>query len=340
MKKTIVLIFLIIGMSLIIFLRYNPKNDVTITFTGDILLDRGVRNKLSEKGCDYPYLKVRDIFKKSDIVIGNLECPLVDKGTPVLKRRDLIFKGDVKNSAALRRAGYNVLNIANNHVMDYGRDGLTNTIRALKDSSIKTVGAGKDSEEANKPLYINKNGIKIGILGYNMFPPEGFIYSDSKPDTARLDEKLMKENIKNARSKCDFLIVTFHWGKEYSFYPSDFQKEIAHAAVDSGCDIIIGHHPHVLQGTEKYKDKLIFYSLGNFIFDKQIPRGTDETVVLNLKIKKNDIIYAEIIPARIENCQPSPVTGSKADYIISRLKFYSEGMNTRFYIKDSSVRVE
>lgn len=340
MRKIIAIIFIIIGAAVAIIISSSIKKDITISFTGDILLDRGVRDKLINEGTDYPYIKVKDVLKKSDIAVGNLECPLIDKGTPVIKRRDLIFKGDVENADALKRAGYNVLNLANNHVMDYGRDGLINTIKILNSSSIQTVGAGKDKKDANTPLFINKNGIKVGILGYNVFPAEGFTYSDSKPDTARLEQKLMKENIRKAKNKCDFLIVTLHWGNEYSFYPSDFQKEIAHFAVDSGCDVVIGHHPHVLQGVEKYKDKLVFYSLGNFVFDKQIPNGTAETVILNCKIKKNGTVDYEVIPAKIKDCQPTPVYGSEADYVLNRLKFYSERMNTQFYIKDNKASVE
>lgn len=317
MKRIIKLILLVVLIALFAFGDTN-KNEVTICFTGDILLDRGVKREIKKNGFDYPYLLVKDIIKKADIVYGNLECPLINEGTPVLKRGYLIFKGDLSNAKALKSAGYTIINLANNHVMDYGHEGLVSTLSALKRESIKTIGAGYKKEDAYKPIYIYKNGIKIGFLSYSIFPPEGYIYSSSKPDIARL-EKWVSKDIEKAKNKCDFLVVTFHWGKEFAFFSSELQKEIAHNAIDSGCDVVVGHHPHVLQETEIYKDKPIFYSIGNFVFDNQIPKRTDETVILNLKLRKGSNIETEIIPIKIKNCQPTPIYGEEGEYILKKL---------------------
>jgi poly-gamma-glutamate synthesis protein (capsule biosynthesis protein) len=334
MKKYIVIVLLgVISVCLVITGSLNQS--VKVSFTGDILLDRGVGEKLKEKGLDYPYMSIKDLLKKTDILYGNLECPLLNEGTPTLKRRELIFKGDVLNVKSLKNAGYDVLNLANNHAMDYGGEGLASTIKVLKGESIKTLGAGETSSAAKAPVFINKNGIRIGFLSYSTFPPEGYVFNETKPDISRVDKGIMAEEIRRAKVDCDFLVVTFHWGKEFSYYPSEIQKEIAHMAVDNGCDAVVGHHPHVLQGVENYNGKLIFYSIGNFVFDRQVPMGTDESVILNLEINKKGIMNAEIIPVKIKECQPIPVSGKEVEYIIKRLMLYSEGMNAQIDVTDN-----
>ncbi|MDF2672021.1 MAG: hypothetical protein K0R09_286 [Clostridiales bacterium] len=324
MKRIIIIALFIITASGLIYVRGQMKSEVIISFTGDILLDRDVRKKILQEGKEYPYEYAKDILNKSDIVYGNLECPLLNEGTPTIKRRELIFKGDESNSIVLKEAGYSILNLANNHAMDYGSDGLLNTINVLKDSSIKWLGGGTDNESSHKPVFISKNGIKVGFLGYSIFPPEGYVYLEDKPDIARYSKRLTPVDIKKAKSQCDFLVVTFHWGKEFSYYPSDLQRSAAHLAINSGCDMVIGHHPHVLQGIENYRGKSIFYSLGNFIFDKQVPPGTDESIILNIRIDRNGVVDSEIIPVRIKNCQPMPVYGEDAEYILDRIKLYSK----------------
>ncbi len=318
----------------LVFIQNYEVHRVNVCAVGDILLYRGVRDRLIENGYDYPYERVKHILKKADIAFGNLECPLTDGGSPVLKRRDLIFKGDPDNACALKKAGFDVLNLANNHTMDYGRGGLVSTLNLLQALKIRVVGACLNPELARKPVFVCRHGSTIGFIGYTVFPPEGYIYSEDKPDVARVDEERMRKEIGDARKHCDFLVISFHWGKEYEFFASENQKKLAHAAVDSSASLVIGHHPHVLQGIEQYKGKLIFYSLGNFVFDKQIQKGTDETVILNLKVVNNRWEEAELIPIKIVNCQPRIATGSDGEHILKRLQMYSQGMNADILIKN------
>jgi poly-gamma-glutamate synthesis protein (capsule biosynthesis protein) len=297
------------------------QRTVTVALTGDILLDRGVRKYLDSEGVDYPYEKVRDILSRFDIVFGNLECPITEGGVPALKSWNLVFKADIENSNALRRAGYDVLNLANNHVMDYGTEGLLSTLDALEKSGIKEVGAGEDSKKARLPVYVEAKGIVIGFLGYSTFPHEGYFFFADRPDVAYADINRIDDEIRNARENCDFLIVSFHWGKEFDFYPYDYQRELAYLAVDSGADVVVGHHPHVLQEIEEYNGSHIFYSLGNFVFDWQVPLGTDETVIVGLTLSGDGIREVELIPVQIKDCQPVPAHGDKAERILGRLQF-------------------
>lgn len=324
------LIILVVG----VLLRGYYNNEIVLCAVGDILLDRGVRKEM--KGdYDHPYKKVKNILNEADITIGNLECPITYGGTPALKRPIIIFKADPENSEAVKEAGFDILNLANNHTMDYGTEGIVNTINTLKKTNINFIGAGSNYEDARKPLYAQAKNCKIGFLGYSVFPPEGYITFSDRPDVAKIDIKSLKDEIKSAKSKCDFLVISIHWGKEYGFYRSDMQKKLAYAIIDSGGDLIIGHHPHVLQGIEGYKDGIIFYSLGNFVFDRQIQNGTDETIIVNFKIKNKMLDRIEIIPAKIRNCQPERVYGEEAHYILDRLKMYSDGMNIKIDIRES-----
>jgi gamma-polyglutamate biosynthesis protein CapA len=316
-------LLLILGFVIIVG---NVGRCVTVSLTGDILLDRGVKTYIDGEGIYYPYEKINCVFDSSDIVFGNLECPLTLEGIPVLKRRDLIFHAHPSNAAALKAGGFDVLNLANNHAMDYGTQGLVSTLEALKDAGIRTVGAGDDASAARQPVYVKFKNITIGFLGFSTFPTEGYFHFPHKPDVACVDSGTISDEISSAREKCDVLIVSFHWGKEFDFYPSIQQRELAHLAVDSGADVVAGHHPHVLQGIEEYNGGYIFYSLGNFIFDSQAPLGTDETVIINLEIDKKGIRQMKPVPVRIQNCQPHVATGEDGEYILDRLKLYSDGI--------------
>ena len=325
---------------LIIILSFGNKNEITISCTGDILFDRGVKIKLNAYGYDYPYKNVLEVLKKSDLTIGNLECPLTSAGTPVYKRSDLIFKGDTKNAKELKAAGFDVLNLANNHSMDQGREGLLNTMEALKDNNIAVVGAGLNKKDSHKPVFVTRGGVKIGILSYSCFPAEGYIFDSEMADICHFDENLLKEEIVKAKKDCDFLMVFFHHGNEYDFYPSEIQKKYSHTAIDNGADIVVGNHPHVLQGAEKYNGKYIFYSLGNFIFDRQAPFGTNETIILELTLKNKKLSEIDAIPVKIIECQPTLSNDKSNVEILNNFIRHSEGMGVNFKIEENIIKIK
>lgn len=331
MKKHFLLLILLILIIGVVLKDCYPK-EVVLCAVGDILLDRGVRAQI-KNDYDYPYRKVKNVLGGADITFGNLECPITNDGTPALKRPSLLFRAEPENAIAIKKAGFDILNLANNHTMDYGSEGIINTMKTLKKYNVNYIGGGHDYREARKPLYIKKKGCKIGFLGYSIFPPEGYISFSDRADVAKVYIETLKEEVESAKKNCDFLVVSFHWGKEFEFYAGKMQKELAHTVVDSGGDLILGHHPHVLQGIEKYKNSLIFYSLGNFVFDRQIPNGTDETIIVKFKIKNKKLQEVNIIPIKIKNCQPYVAEDIEAEYILNRLKMYSDGMNIKTNIK-------
>ncbi|QZY53583.1 CapA family protein [Crassaminicella profunda] len=318
---------------IMLFMGTMEQNQVHLIFVGDILLDRGVRKVLNEKGYNYPYMDVKDILKKGDISFGNLENPITQRGVPAYKRKDLIFRGDIKNTKALKEAGFDILNLANNHAMDYKSIGIMDTIDLLEKEKIKPLGFS-DPRKTENIVVMKRKGIRFGYLGYSIFPPEGYIYSKEREDILRVNMKTIGETIRKAKKMCDYLIISFHWGNEYEFYPSDYQKNLAHIAIDQGANLVIGHHSHVLQGVERYKNKLIFYSLGNFIFDRQMNKGTDETIMVDVTVEKDQCKGVRLIPIKIKNCQPNIAKEKNGEYILKRLKMYSRGLIDEIEIRN------
>lgn len=301
------------------------RRDVVISVAGDILLDRGVAAEMKENGADYPYREVADVFLRDDITVANLECPLTRAGGGAMKAKRFVFKADPDNAEILKNAGFDALMLANNHTMDYVSEGLADTMKALDEAGLFHAGAGKSIDDI-EPCYIKKNGISIGILSYSSLPPEGLVHDKDSTTIAYAREGYldgMKSEIKGAREQCDFLMVYFHWGTEFCHDVSDAQIEIAHAAIDSGASAVIGAHPHVLQGKETYKGVPIYYSLGNFVFDKQIPYGTDESLIVQFTVGKNGILSVTELPVVIVNGQPQIATGQRAAEIAENLIQYS-----------------
>lgn len=301
------------------------RQEVVISIVGDILLDRGVADAIAHNGAAYPYEGMTQLFNQDDITVANLECPLTLSDGGAMKAKRFVFKAPPNSAATLKAAGFDALMLANNHTMDYLSEGLTNTMIALDSAGILNAGAGKSKADI-VPCFVVKNGVSIGILSFSSLPPEGFMYEADSATIAYaragfLDN--MRKEITQTAAQCDFLIVYFHWGTEFRHDVSDCQIEIAHTAVDSGASAVIGAHPHVLQGRECYKNAPIYYSIGNFVFDKQIPDGTDETVILQLTVGKHGMIAVDALPVVIKNCQPQLADEQKAAEIISNLMRYS-----------------
>ena len=296
------------GLTAMVIVVTGPERrsgQLTISLTGDIMLSRGGQQYLDEYGYDYPYDKVRDLFLQDDWTIGNLECPITSRENAADKTKRFIFRADAANAAALLRGGYDCLNLANNHSMDYLSDGLLDTMDNLEQSGLSYAGAVADSLD-NSACIFEKNGIRVGLLAYSAFPPEGFFYNEDKPSVryiSAMDLDRLGRDIADL-AECDFIIVYVHWGVEYDPFPSKDQQLMARAAIDAGADFVVGTHPHVLQKPEVYNGKYIYYSLGNFIFDRQIPPGTDEGMILQLTVTGDGLAELEEIPVNIIEGRP------------------------------------
>ena len=229
----------------------------TILGVGDILLDRDVKRvAFIEDDPYYPFRKLRAIINGADVILGNLECALTEKDTPYNKI--FLFKADPTYAYYLRTAGFTVLTLANNHSYEYGRVALLETMEVLKQQGIITVGAGKTLKDASKPVFIAVNGLKIAIVGFVTLPLEGIIWSPEKPSPASAVDDIVVKSLKRARKKADVVIVTVHWGTEYSPVADPDQLRWAAVFREHGADIVFGHHPHVIPPIEVLNGRWIF----------------------------------------------------------------------------------
>ena len=260
---------------------------VTLIFGGDIMLDRGVKNSINKNyNGDYSTLFEKlEILKQFDIAFANLEGPASDMG--VDKRNLYSFRMDPSVIPVLRGAGLSIVSVANNHVGDWGYDAYLNTLVRLKENEILYTGGGKDAIEAETPTIIEKYGIKIGFLGFSDVGPDWMKADENKGGLLLAKNPRFDEIVENASKQVDYLIVSFHFGEEYQLIHNQRQKYLAHKAIDAGAKIVIGHHPHVVEDTEIYKNGFIAYSLGNFIFDQGFSENTMQGLLLEMKLWKD-----------------------------------------------------
>ena len=292
--------------------KSKPAPSASMIAVGDIMLSREVERKMKQHGLGYPFEKVSDYLKSADFVFGNLEGPIIDG--PEVPVDVLKFRAPEGVEKILFQNNIQILSLASNHIYNQGQAGIDKTVSLLDSVGIKYTGAGKDQADGQKPAIIEQNGLRIAFLAYT-YPQDNLLLS-----VASLDKEKMKSAVENTKKVADLVIVSMHTGKEYSHEPTERQVEFAHSAIDSGADLVLGHHPHVIQPVEIYKNKNIFYSLGNFIFDQ---RGNErqETVAIKFLLEKGKISIRETKAGRIKDfSQPNFVTGDEAKLILDRLK--------------------
>jgi len=309
-----------------------PANSISLVAVGDIMLGGTAEEVLIEKGYDYPFTKVQHLLNGADIVIGNLEGPLTNLCESTLEDKEYIFRSPPDLVVpALKKAGFNILNLANNHILDFDIQGMNDTINSLSKQHIQTVGTGNNSAQARSGTILQTNNGDVGFLSYSLTFPELFWATKDKAGTAFGHEKDIREDVQRLSKQVDYIIVSFHWGREKSLELRPYQPKLGRAAIDAGADIVIGHHPHVLQAVEEYKDGLIIYSLGNFVFGSY---STDakNSVVARLTLHEGKYYSAEFTPINVSNTevifQPHTLTGVAATNVIKQINSLSKELNT------------
>ncbi len=283
------------------------NSEVSVILVGDIMLDRGVEWKIKQNNdWSWPFLKIADYLKTADIVFGNLESPISDKGEKVGSIYS--FRADPNSMEGLIFAGFDVLSLANNHALDYGRLALEDTFSRLETAKISYVGGGMNKIESSQVVIKEVNGTKIGFLAYTNLCSSLWNASEEKAGINCISEsdfENVQKEIKKAKSSVDVLIVSLHSGEEYVQALTDFQTSFAKMAIDAGADIMTEGHPHVVQKNETYKNGYIFYSLGNFVFDQNFSEETMQGEMIKILIENKKI--KEVTPINItinENFQP------------------------------------
>lgn len=292
----------------------NEEQKVNFIAVGDIMLSRLVARKAEKSGNpNWMWENIGDFLKHSDFNIWNLESPT--NGTPLYSYEEtMIFNAPPSLIDTLSSMNFEFLNLANNHALDQGESWLRTTEKLLNEIGVTSIGTGKNLEEAWAPKIIEKNGIKIAMIwaSYASVNDDGSTLNDS---VARMqDTQRLRAAINEARSLADYIVVTMHGGIEYTRTPTQLQSDFAHAAIDSGADMVIGGHPHWTQWIEKYRDKFIFYSLGNFIFDQDFSYETRTGLAIQVfLIRENGAVRLDKValnPLTIENYgQPRLISG-------------------------------
>jgi poly-gamma-glutamate capsule biosynthesis protein CapA/YwtB (metallophosphatase superfamily) len=277
----------------------NPNLQQTLLFVGDVMLSRSVGRKMkAEKDWNYPFEKIADTLRAADLTYANLECPVSDTGSN--QHHLYSFRADPQVIEGLKYAGFDVLGVANNHMYDWGRPALLDTVHRLRDAGLHPVGAGANELAAHFPEIVNMKGVRVAFLAYVDIPPEQATAGADQPGVAWLEDDRVMSDIRFARPLADVLIVCLHWGTEYAPKPSRKQVELAHQMIDAGADLVVGGHPHVVQPCEFYHGHWIAYSLGNFIFDQHWP-STHHGLMLRVTLTGKQVTDVQPIPISIDN---------------------------------------
>jgi poly-gamma-glutamate capsule biosynthesis protein CapA/YwtB (metallophosphatase superfamily) len=313
---------------------------LTIAAVGDMHFDRRVKELIGREGGLAPLRYVADRLAAADVAVGNLESPLSDGGSP-WPGKDVHFRGDPRGVEGLEASGFTFLSLANNHILDYGTEALMDTVSALDLAGIGYAGAGIDRSAAWKPAVAIYGDTTVAFLSFSHILPAGFIATDSKAGLApgRTDMEAVAAAIREAKAAHDYVLVSFHWGVEYVDDANGDQVRDARAAVDAGADMVLSHHPHVIQGVEFYNGGLIAYSLGDFVFD-HYSRKTGEAFILEADLGPHGVDNVRAVPVYLYSIgQPKIVTGSEATDILERLKRISGPHGTSVVIEDDVAQV-
>ncbi|WP_276356392.1 CapA family protein [Cohnella caldifontis] len=301
---------------------------LTLAFVGDLLPAGSVAGLMRKNGFDYPYREARSLLESADITAGNLESPITDRGTPE-DDKQYLFRGPAEALPALKEAGFDVLNLANNHTLDYGWVGLQDTMDALDDQGLRHMGAGIDDQKAFTPVYVEAKGMTVAFLGVtNVVPKVSWKADRQHPGVAEIYNATRAiAAVKAAKENADLVVVMVHWGVEKKDTPINDQVVKGRQLIDAGADLVIGSHPHVLQGFESYNGKWIAYSLGNFVFNTTASPKTSETGVLTASCAKGGGCDLQFHPMLARNSQPAPMDETAGQTLLSRLAAVSATVN-------------
>ena len=308
-----------------------PRDEVTIAAVGDLMLGGRTGPFLKQYGPDYPFQDVMPVLRQADLVAGNLESSISSRGIAV-ENKKFTLRAEPVAALALKSAGIRVVSLANNHSMDFGPLALQDTLAALDENTILYTGAGMDLDDARAPAIVKIKGKTLAFLSYSLTFPLEFFASAGQPGTAPGYADFVKADIEKVRSAADLVVVSFHWGAELMTAAKDYQVELGHQAIDWGADLVLGHHPHVLQEIEVYKGRLIAYSLGNFVFGSESNR-TNTSMILLLTFRGNTLAKVEVVPIDVNNYrvkyQPKVLTGKAAEEVLDGMNAASARFKTK-----------
>jgi gamma-polyglutamate biosynthesis protein CapA len=291
--------------------------EFTAVMVGDLMFGRHVEQVIDRHGRDAILAHVTHLLD-GDYVSGNLEQVISDRDDLPEADKLIHLKSGTWTAEVLAEAGFTTLSLANNHTMDHGIPGLRDTIAALDEVGIRHAGAGEDLDAAMEIDLQEHDGLTVATLSFTDVYVQGFIARAFQGGALEADPDVFVPMIRQARAEADLVIVHFHWGEEYDLRVRADQRELAEWAAFAGADIIVGHHPHVLMPVERIGDTVVFYSLGNFVFDQGWSR-TRESVVARYLLHEDGTARIELVPVFIREATPRELPGPSGTYRRERI---------------------
>ncbi|MBD3271482.1 MAG: CapA family protein [Elusimicrobia bacterium] len=305
---------------------------VSISAVGDMRFNDYIGDRIRQEGFDYPFGSVADALGDTDITYGNLECCLCATGAEIKKKYR--FRADPIMVNALVRAGFDVVDVANNHSGDYGAEAFTAMLGTLTDNNIRFTGGGMNIHESRKPVVISTHGLVVSMLSYSNTLPDDFWATEEKPGVTPAYLSYISADVAEAKKHSDMVVVGYHGGDERSPVPKQSQRDIAYTAINAGASLVLGHHPHVLQGIEVYRGVPIIYSLGNFMF-LSLAKQCYDTMIVRAFLSKAGVETLEIVPVRIGDACVVPADYTQSASILRTIQGLSADMNTDIVIKNN-----
>ncbi len=326
--------------------RAFQMDDIELMFVGDVMLGRMVNRVLRTAPPEYPWGDTLALCAQADFRVCNLESAICARGEP-WPDKAFHFRTDTKNVAVLGAAAINCVSLANNHTLDYGYEGLADTLKTLTAAGIAHAGAGKDARAAFAPALSSVRGLRIAMLSFTdnelqweareNRPGIAYVPIDLEEDRA----KHLFEAVRAAKSHTNLVIVAAHWGPNWGYTPQRPHIRFAHRLIDCGADIVFGHSAHVFQGIEIYRSRPILYSTGNFIDDYAVDEEerNDESFVYRILIDAGQPHRLELHPTVISNCQAQRAKGERARAIVEKMRKLCGDMNTETIPRDDGLEI-
>lgn len=305
-----------------------PVREITLAFAGDTLLGFRIGDIIAANGVDYVWGGVSEVLRGADLAMVNLETSVSLRGSPMPNKK-WTFRAKPESLQGLKNAGVDVVSIANNHVLDFGQEAFGDTISYLNQYGIEHVGGGLNLNAAIRPVILEANGFKVGFLAATaIYPVNEWVATDSRPGVLPTHyEAAVMKAVADLKRQVDFVVVGVHWGTEREHHAGSYQQRYGRALIDAGADIVVGHHPHVLQGMEVYKGRLIAYSLGNFIFTTATRDGQDSGI-FRVTLDEEGVAAAQLLPVYTDAGRPVLESGADHDRILASLNEWSAGWGT------------
>jgi poly-gamma-glutamate capsule biosynthesis protein CapA/YwtB (metallophosphatase superfamily) len=345
MKKTVILIIVVLFFGNMLF-SCKKKKEMTIAAGGDLVVARGLDREIEKHGDEYPFIHIRDHLKKADLTFANLESVVADNAE--LRSKDpkkINYNAPSSVMGVLVKSGFNVFSIANNHIFDLGKDGISEFKGLLDKTDILYGGAGMNHEEASKPLTLKVKGLNVAFLFYNSTGGLNHCAGKKKAGYNCMPIKnmkkalqILKKDLKKVK-KTDYKILTLHWGDNYKSEPTDDMIEFAHKAIDMGVDLILGHSSHIFHGIEIYKNKPILYDMGDIYLVKSGGWDT-RSFLFNINVKDGKTESVELFPTYIKNNQVLPAEGKTAEENINRFIDLSKKFNTEMRVENNRIIID